>query len=141
MQNSKRDTEYTRYKESRISAIHTESGCEYILPDYKGQIKKLLLFTAKPIEAGKYESEQGCSCSGIVEYKMLYYDANGDLTSLEFTSDYDFEVRCGAPIADSYVTTKVAASSVRVLGPRKISVKCTLCSDVFVKTDAQPILE
>lgn len=132
---AQRDTAYTRYKEIRIGNVRAESGCEYILPDYKGQIKKLLNFTAKPIGAGKYETDDGCSSSGIVEYKILYYDASGELTSAEFTSDYDFEVKAGAPISDSCVTTKVASSSVRVIGPRKVSVKCTLDSDVFMKTE------
>lgn len=120
-------------REIHTSSLYAESGCEYILPDYMGEIKKLLLFTASAIPAGKYESERGGSYSGVVEYRVLYYDAEGRLNCADFTSDYDFEAKSPLPVADSYVRTSVASVGVRLLGPRKLSVKCALSSEVFMK--------
>ena len=58
-----------------------ESGCEYILPDYMGDIKKILMSSARVVPSGKLAGGGNVEASGVVEYEILYADSEGKLTA------------------------------------------------------------
>ncbi len=101
-----------------------ESGCEYILPDYMGDIKKLLFYRAKAVPTGKFVGEGSVEVSGVVEYEALYADSDGRLTAVNTSSDFteNFAVDSERYI-DSAEESRIANLKIRVTGPRKITMK------------------
>lgn len=116
-----------------------ETSCDYVLPDYMGDIKKLLSSKARVVPSGKYLSGDSVDVGGSVEYELLYADAEGRLTSLSTSSDYAFSlptdgekyVGCDADIA-------VANLSVRITGPRKVALKGALRGTFSVTEEGAP---
>lgn len=104
----------------------TESSCEYILPDYLGDVKKLLMSSAKVIPSGKFSSEDSLDLAGVVQFDVVYLDAENKLSAASFTSDYDFTVPTGENYRDSFIKTAVSTYAIRLTGPRKISAKCNV---------------
>lgn len=104
-----------------------ESSCEYILPDYMGDVKKLLIGRARVIPTGKFAGNDTVELSGSVEYDILYADADNKLTSVLTASDYEMSIGIDA---DSYrdvgEVLTVSAPVIRVTGPRKMSLKATV---------------
>ena len=109
--------------------VTTESGCDYVLPDYMGDVRKILCQTARVIPAGKFVGSGELQCAGVVEYDVLYADTDGVLSDARFTSDYEvvFPIEEERYI-DGKVATRVSNFAVRPVGPRKLSVRCTLQS-------------
>lgn len=107
----------------------TESSCEYILPDYLGDVKKLLMSSAKVIPSGKFTSEDSVDLAGVVQFDVVYLDAENKLSAASFTSDYDVSVPIGENYRDSSVKTAVSTYGIRLTGPRKISAKCNVGID------------
>ena len=101
-----------------------ESSCEYILPDYMGDIKKILYSRARCMPGGKYVSGADAEHSGVVEYEVLYADADNRLTAVTSSSDYSVAVSCAdGDLRDSFQRGRVLGASVRTTGPRKLSFK------------------
>lgn len=101
-----------------------ESGCEYILPDYMGDIKKLLFYRAKAVPTGKFLGEGSIEVSGVVEYEVLYVDSDGRLTAVNSSSDFteNFAIDNERYI-DSREDSEIENLKIRVTGPRKITMK------------------
>ncbi len=109
---------------NKIVKKEVESSCEYILPDYMGDIKKILYSRAKGMPGGKYVSGADAEHSGVVEYEVLYADAENRLTAVTASSDYAATFSCAdGELRDSFHKCKVAGASVRTTGPRKLSFK------------------
>ncbi|MBR2343150.1 MAG: hypothetical protein IKA64_02745 [Clostridia bacterium] len=126
-----RRTEFVRERVQR--SVFSESTGEYALPDYNTDIKKILLTEAEALPSGAFPDGDALECAGVILYKMVYLDAENNITHLEFTTDYDFAVRCnGERYIDSSVSTRVANFAIRLMGPRKIVAKATLESDVHI---------
>lgn len=101
-----------------------ESGCEYILPDYMGDIKKLLMSRAKVVPTGKFVGDGNIEISGTVEYDILYADSEGKLTAINTSSDFLHNILTDTEKhIDSADESSVSSLKVRVCGPRKISLK------------------
>ncbi len=109
-----------------------ESTCEYILPDYLGDVKKLLMTTAKVAPSGQFESDGELECAGIVAYDIVYLDSENKLSSASFSSDYDFSVSKGESYLDAYVKSGLANFAVRLTGPRRMIAKANVESDICV---------
>ena len=113
-----------------------ESSCEYSLPDYMGDVKKILSVSANTIPSGKFASDGQVQFSGVVCYDVLYSDFEGKLTHLSATSDYDVAVPIDAEgYVDSFADTRVANLSVRLTGPRKLVAKAIVSSSVSVEAE------
>ena len=116
-----------------INSLRCESVGEYSLPDYNGDVKKLLLVKAKAFPTGKFVGEDALEFSGTVGYEIVYLDAENSLTHAEFSTDYEAAVKISAEsYVDSDVKTNVLGCNVRLVGPRKLMVKCSLDNDVYV---------
>ncbi len=110
-----------------------ESSTEYVLPDYLGDVKKVLSVSASAIPSGRFAGDDNVELSGIVVYDVLYADTDGMLSKLSLTSDYDFS----APVVseeymDSTATPRVISSAVRFTGPRKLVARATVENSVVV---------
>lgn len=110
-----------------------ESSCEYILPDYLGDVKKLLMTSAKAVPSGQFDGEREVECAGIVTYDIVYLDSENKLSSASFSSDYDFKFsKNGENYSDAYVATQLANFGVRLTGPRRMIAKANVASEICV---------
>ncbi len=110
-----------------------ESSCEYTLPDYMGDVKKILTVSAVAIPSGKFVNDGTVEFSGIVSYDILYSDSDGKLTKITASSDYDVsQVLNMEKYNDSLADCRVVSSSIRLSGPRKMTVRSSLVCTVRV---------
>ena len=112
---------------------HTDSTAEWQLPDYQGDIKKILLQKARLLPTGKYAGAGAFEVAGTVEYTLLYADSENKLTSAVFTSEYGFSM----PIDEERFLSatpdvRISGFTMRLGGPRKISAKCALSCRAWV---------
>ena len=113
--------------------ISTESGADYILPDYSGDIRKILYTECKVRPAGKFPDGGSVAFSGVVVYSVVYLDAEGKLSSASFTSDYEMSAKRSEEASEEcYAAPRVASYTIRSVGPRKLSGKATVSSSVKV---------
>ena len=110
--------------------ISTEVSCDYVLPDYLGEVRKILFTEARCLPLPTYMNGEELSVSGTVAFRMIYNDAEGRLSSVEFTADYENCERSTAAATDVSAQSEIAGFSMRLLGPRKISAKARVSSDV-----------
>ena len=119
------------FKSVRCSDVYTESSVDYVLPDYLGEVRKILFSDVSLRPSGRFAGGDEVEFSGIVVYNVVYLDSEGSLSSVEFTSDYDYAVKCsGENYNDSIADTRVSNYAVRLTGPRKISAKASLVGSV-----------
>ena len=83
----------------RQAPVYAESGCEYLMPDYLPDVRKILMTDAQIRPAGKFTDGDGTEFPGIVTYNVIYLDHEGEIASASFTSEYD--LRCKYP-TDAY---------------------------------------
>ena len=120
-------------KNVRCSDVYTESSVDYVLPDYLGDVRKILFSEASRRPSGRFAGGDEVEFSGIVVYNLVYLDSEGSLSSVEFTSDYDYAVKCsGENYNDSIADTRVSNFAVRLVGPRKINAKASLVGSVRI---------
>ena len=118
---------------NRIYQRECESSCEYTLPDYMGDVKKILSISAAAIPSGKFVSDGAVEFSGIISYDILYSDAEGKLTKITTSSDYDISQSTDTEkYNDSIVDVRIASSSIRLNGPRKMTVRSNLICTVKI---------
>ncbi len=114
-----------------IVALRCESTGDYSLPDYNTDVKKILTVKAKAFPSGKFASDDSLEFSGSVGYDVVYLDADNNVTHAEFSTDYDAALRINSEnYVDSDVVTTISSCNIRLIGPRKLSAKCSLESTV-----------
>ena len=125
------DKEYQRTR--RGGDIYTESSAEYVIPDYKGDIRKLLLTDAQIRPSGRFASGGEVEFSGVVVYNIVYADNDGEINSASFTSDYDYKLKCNeSDYINSFADARVSSVSIRLVGPRKVCAKATVAASASV---------
>jgi hypothetical protein len=100
-----------------------------------GDIKRILSYKASAMTLGSFDGDGETAFSGTVEYKVLYLDSDGAPTEAVFSSDYEYKIKVSEDFAGSIDIPEISALSVRAAGPRKLSARATVSSDVFVKTE------
>ena len=112
-----------------------ECACEYVLPDYMGDIKKILSSKARVLPGGRFVSDGGVELTGTVEYEVLYADSENKLTAVNASSDYSVVLPTDA---EGYVgcaaDCRVESFVIRITGPRKMSLKSTVEVAALVTT-------
>lgn len=116
--------------ERTVKPSTVTSGADYILPDYLGDIKRVLNYSAKVIPSGRFLGSEKLSFVGIVCYSVIYLDSENRLTEASFTSDYEYEEKIPDGFVDADSECRLAGLSVRLAGPRKISAKASLCPEI-----------
>jgi len=130
----KSETSYT--KNIKCSDVYTESAVDYALPDYLGDVRKILFTDATLRPSGKFAGGDEVEFAGVVVYNVIYLDSENNLASAEFTSDYDYSVKCsGESYKDSVSDTRVSAYAIRLVGPRKISARASLVGSVRISEE------
>ncbi len=118
-------------KNTDIRGVVCESSCDYSLPDYKGDVKRVLFTRASVIPSARYSDGTEISGSGIVLYSVIYLNGENTVEGVKFSSEYDFNYKHPAcDSTDIFSDTRLSNLSVRLTGPRRFSAKCTLSTDV-----------
>ena len=113
------------------SPLRFESVCDYVLPDYNTDVKRVLFKKARAIDSGCYIGDDAVDVSGVVDYEVVYLDSDNELTSCKFSTDFDSSQRCnGASAIGAHADTRIVGFSLRPVGPRKFSAKAQLSSTV-----------
>ena len=121
---------------NRVYKKDCESYCEYTLPDYMGDVKKILTVSATAIPSGKFVGDGEVEYAGVVNYDILYSDSEGKLTRLTTSSDYDLAISTDtAGYVDSLAEPCVLSVSTRLTGPRKLIAKSVVNNTVTVSCD------
>ncbi len=121
---------------NKIYQKECESALEYSLPDYLGDVKKILSVSASTIPSGKFAADGEVNFSGVVSYDILYSDSEGKLTGFTLSSDYDLSVPTDSDTyVDAMAESRVASLAVRLTGPRKLTVKSVVSNNVKVSSD------
>ena len=119
-----------------------ESSCDYVLPDYMGDIRKVLTARAKCMPSPSFADDTGVSVGGSVEYEIIYADSENKLTAINTSSDYEFKSAVadasGAELIDS---GRVSNLSVRITGPRKVSLRSVVNVSVTVSCEGGANIE
>ena len=125
------NTDVNYLRNIKCADVYTESQVDYVLPDYLGDVRKILFTEASLRPSGRFAGGEEVEFSGIVVYNVVYLDGEGELSSVEFTSDYDYSVKCSCDsYNDSIADTRVSNYAIRLVGPRKISAKVSLVGSV-----------
>ena len=125
------EKEYTAGRE--VLGLRCESVGEYSLPDYNGDVRKVLFIRPKAFPSGTFVGDGVLEISGIIEYEVVYLDSDNVLTHAQFSTDYDAALKVNAEsYVDSDVVTEISSYSVRLTGPRKFSAKAILDSSVAI---------
>ena len=109
-----------------------ESTCDYTLPDYMGDVRKVLLTKAAVIPSGAFGSSESIDGTGIVEYNVIYLDSDGKMTAACFTSDYEISFPMDFEPESFAVDTAISSYSVHPSAPRRFSAKATVSSELHV---------
>ena len=125
--------ENTFLKHRVVSPLVCESTAEYVLPDYCTDIRKILYTGARILPLGSFEGNGSAEFSGNIEYTVVYEDHEHSLNSCKFTSEYEMAVKCEEEeYVSSHCEANVSTFSIRPVGPRKLSAKCSLSASVGI---------
>ena len=78
------EKEYLRAKE--IPSLRCESVGEYSLPDYNGDVKRVLAVNPRLSPDGKFVGDDTLEVSGGVTYDVVYIDKDDEVTHAEFST-------------------------------------------------------
>ncbi len=127
----KSETSYLR--NIKCADVYTESTVDYSLPDYLGDVRKILFTDASIRPSGKFAGGDEVEFTGLVVYNLIYLDSEGNLSSAEFNSDYEYTVKCsGEGYRDSLADTKLSSYTIRLAGPRRISARASIVGSARV---------
>ncbi len=108
-----------------------ELNGEISLPDYLGEVSRLLWVRPTVLPPAKFSNGGNAEFSGRICYQALYADPSGELYSATGEDTYSFSV---PTVADrtSMLTAQVVPDAVvgRVAAPRRITVRCRLHAHV-----------
>lgn len=111
-----------------------EIGAEYALPDYLPDVTRLLRTHARVENPEKYCSGDTVEYEGRVCFCVLYATSNGEIKNAVFDTDYSGTLT-GQEISDFSVVnvdTYTESVSCRLSGPRKLTVKTKLVTDISI---------
>ncbi|MBQ8290153.1 MAG: LysM peptidoglycan-binding domain-containing protein [Clostridia bacterium] len=116
--------------ERKCTGGRLDSACDFYLPDYMGDVKRIMVSEAVAMNAGYSENEGGVSFAVVVGYSVIYLDGENRLTEAQFTSDLEFSVPCDEKIVDATLELDVPSLQIRAAGARKLSAKATVSAEV-----------
>ena len=115
------------YRRASASELSVDVSCDYILPDYLGEVRKILFTEARAVPLPTYMNGEDACVSGTVHFKMVYMDSENRLSSAEFSEDYEATEHLSSDgLIGVSAHTSTQGYSMRLLGPRKISAKAKI---------------
>lgn len=128
--------ESLQYQDLLLSRVLTQDITREIsLPDYQPEIKRLLRVSATTQPPTRYIGGGNIEFSGNIDFSILYAAEDGALYCFPFTSEYVLHTTADADSALSYfpddalccyATPEPELAGGRVLGPRKVNVRCRI---------------
>lgn len=123
-------TEECVFSDNAEVAIDTD----FTLPDYYGEIKKILKCRAMPRIASKGVNGEEFSVDGAVEINLIYTDEQNNICSytylVPFNKSFDLKEDCSE--ASYTVTTKTVYMNCRALSVRKVDIHGAISVDVNI---------
>ena len=117
--------------------INSDISEDFTLPDYYPEIRRVLCVREEALPPSGFMGGNKIDVNGVVDYTLIYVSNEGRLCSAPVSAEYSFSV----PVEGSsdfelgdgvtmMVHTVCDNSSIRVSGPRKLSVRSRLRSSV-----------
>ncbi len=114
---------------NKRSEKECECSVEYVLPDYLGEIKRVLSAQSRCVSQNKFVGEDGIECSGSVGFFLTYLDVDGEVGEIDTLCDFECVFTMDmSGYKDSCVESEVSSFNYRVLGPRKLNLKAKVLS-------------
>lgn len=109
--------------ERKAAEIYSECTAEYVLPDYKGDIKRIMHTEARVAENSSFIADDGAEFTGKVIFDILYLSSDDELSSVTFDSDYSARYDFCDGVQGAFATVRCEGVGVRLPGPRRISAR------------------
>lgn len=117
--------------------ITEEISNDYTLPDYQPEIRRILHVEANILPPAKYVNSNSAEFNGNIDYSVMYVGSDGALYSVPLIAEYNLETNIDSDNSFDFndgVTSCTDISSenitTRLLGPRKLNIKCRLKAHV-----------
>lgn len=114
----------------KCETFRKEVTSDFVLPDYMGDVKRVLKYTAEATPCNKIVSSEEASFLCIVTFRVTYLDSEDTLTEAVFTADAEFGQRFSCEIADADAEFVAGSFAVRLGGPRKINAKALVSCEI-----------
>ena len=114
----------------KCESFRKEVTADFVLPDYMGDVKRVLKYIAEATPCNKIVSSEEASFLCIVTFRVTYLDSEDTLTEAVFTADAEFGQKFSSEIADADAEFTAGSLAVRLGGPRKISAKTLLSCEI-----------
>ena len=106
---------------------HTnEISTEFSLPDYIGEIRKLLVCKAQALPESRYVSDEKIELGGTLTYLLIYSDDEGVLCASPLNTPYEIEIPARLSGGTVFTSTEVDSVITKVNAPRKLTIKSRL---------------
>ena len=112
--------------------FRTECAEDYVLPDYMGDVKRILRGAARVIPISKLVSDSGISVLATVCFSVLYLDSEDKLTEATFSKDVEDNEKLPCEVSDAYVSFNLPTVAIRLSGPRKICARAYVSGEICV---------
>ena len=113
--------------------VTAEVGCDYSMPDYQPEVRRLLRVRATVLPPSSYAGAGKAEFAGAVRYDILYSGNDGNLYSATTAENYELSAPLDKDADVDYsdeipVFCEVSPELVtsRVTAPRKLSIRCRL---------------
>ena len=117
--------------------VSVDASGDYVIPEYLPEIRKLIRIDVKTSPPTRFASATGAKIGGSLEYDALYVGADGKMYSSDFSAEYDTSVPFDESVEyDTSESITVLADVIpesvsgRVIGARKINIRCCLAARV-----------
>lgn len=124
---NERDERIRLCREYCLDPILSEAGCDYTLPDYLPEIRKILSVRAEVLPGMPLTAGAGVELGGSVLHQVIYADGEGRLQTLPLHADYALSAGAAeGELTGTFADTAVLGTVCRLGGPRKISLRTRL---------------
>lgn len=114
-------------------SVGCEVTCEYTLPDYEAEIRRLLRVNVSVMPPASYVGGGNAAFSGFLRFDLLYESPEGKLCMAKVTEDYEVSTTVDFPSGVDPSDGTAAFCDLlpeslvsRVLSQRKVSIRCRL---------------
>lgn len=126
--------------------VPTELSCDFTLPDYLPEIRKMLRTKARISPISRYIGAGNAEFSGRVDYDIIYMCEDGSLASAPLGDDFSFDVNFELPSGtrddapEIFAAVCLDAVYCRVTAPRKVNIRSRIRAEVngYCRTDIAP---
>jgi hypothetical protein len=112
--------------------FRTECAEDHVLPDYMGDVKRIMRAAARVIPISRIISDSEISVLASVSFSVLYLDSEDKLTEVTFAKDVEYNEKLSYEVSDADVSFNLPTASIRLSGPRKICARAYVSGEICV---------